>query len=120
MACVYALVEAVRRLLAGGNDMVYGLGVLYGAIATVGCFAVAALMERASREARSDLVRVESRTWFVDGLLSAAVFTGFMIAWLLEQSAWAHWAPLVDPILLIVIVTPGTADTGGYPAGQSA
>ncbi len=104
VACVYALTEAVRRLLAGGNAMEYGLGVLYGLMASLGCFAVAFLMHRASRRHRSDLVRVESRTWFVDGLLSAAVLLGFAIAWWLEQSPWARFAPLVDPILLISIV----------------
>lgn len=104
VACVYALTEAVKRLLAGGTEAAYGLAVLYGALATVGCFTVAALMHRVSRQHRSDLVEVESRTWFVDGLLSAAVLLGFLGAWYLEHSPWAEWAPLVDPVLLIAIV----------------
>lgn len=104
VACVYAATEALGRLLAGGNEAEYGLAVVYGALATGGCLAVAALMQRSSRKHRSDLVRVESRTWFVDGLLSAAVLVGFALAWWLEQSAWARYAPLVDPLLLIGIV----------------
>ncbi|TXS93604.1 cation diffusion facilitator family transporter [Parahaliea aestuarii] len=104
VACVYALTEAAKRLLAGGTEAAYGLAVLYGAIATLGCFTVSVLMHRVSRQYRSDLVQVESRTWFVDGLLSAAVFLGFLGAWYLENSPWAEWAPLVDPILLIAIV----------------
>ncbi|TXS95771.1 cation diffusion facilitator family transporter [Parahaliea maris] len=104
VACVYALTEAVKRLLAGGTEAAYGLAVLYGALATVGCFTVAALMYRVSRQHRSDLVEVESRTWFVDGMLSGAVLLGFLGAWYLEHSPWAEWAPLVDPVLLIAIV----------------
>lgn len=104
VACVYALTEAVKRLLAGGNEADYGLAVLYGVLATLGCFAVAALMYRSSRQHRSDLVEVESKTWFVDGLLSAAVLLGFSLAWWLEQSPWSEYAPLVDPLLLIAIV----------------
>lgn len=104
VACTWACVEAVKRLMLGGNPAEYGLATVYGAAATVGCLLVAWLMARAGRQTRSDLVAVESRTWLVDGLLSAAVFAGFLFAWLLEGSSWAHYAPVVDPLLLIAIV----------------
>jgi cation diffusion facilitator family transporter len=102
--CVFALVGAVNRLLAGGNPAEYGIAVIYGVIATAGCFTVAWLMYRSSQDYRSDLVQVEAKTWFVDGLLSASVLIGFIVAWLVQQSSWAHLAPLVDPLLLIVLV----------------
>lgn len=105
VACVYAAVEATKRLLAGGNPAEYGLAVFYGAASTLGCFTVAWMMSRASRQSRSDLVAVESKTWLMDGLLSCAVFVGFLGAWWLERSPWPEYAPLVDPILLISIVT---------------
>ena len=104
VTCVFALVEAVNRLMAGGNPAAYGWAMVYGAFATSGCFIVAWLMYRSSRDHRSDLVSVEAKTWFVDGLLSGSVLLGFITAWLLEQSDSAHLAPLVDPILLITIV----------------
>lgn len=104
VTCVFALVEAVNRLLTGGNPAAYGWAVVYGVFATSGCFTVAWLMYRGSRDHRSDLVAVEAKTWFVDGLLSGSVLLGFITAWLLEQSGSGHWAPLVDPILLITIV----------------
>lgn len=104
VVCVYAGVEATRRLIAGGNPAEYGLAVFYGAASTVGCFTVAWLMARASKETRSDLVAVEAKTCLMDGLLSSAVFVGFLGAWWLEHSSWPHYAPLVDPVLLITIV----------------
>jgi cation diffusion facilitator family transporter len=104
IACTYAVIEATKRLMAGGNPAEYGLAMVYGGVATLGCLAVAWLMARVGRQSRSDLVAVEARTWLVDGLLSAAVFVGFLVAWLLERSAWAHYAPVVDPVLLIGIV----------------
>lgn len=104
VACTWACIEAIKRLMLGGNPAEYGLATLYGAAATIGCLLVAWLMARAGRQTRSDLVAVESRTWLVDGLLSAAVFAGFFCAWLLDGSAWAHYAPVVDPLLLIAIV----------------
>ena len=104
VACTWACVEAIKRLMLGGNPAEYGLATIYGAIATAGCLLVAFLMVRAGRQTRSGLVAVESQTWLVDGLLSAAVFAGFLLAWWLEDSAWAHYAPVVDPLLLIAIV----------------
>ena len=105
VACVYAAVEAIKRLLAGGNPAEYGLAVFYGAASTLGCFTVAWMMSRASKQNRSDLVAVECKTWLMDGLLSCAVFFGFLGAWWLGRSPWPGYAPLVDPILLITIVT---------------
>jgi len=101
---IFALTGAVNRLLAGGNQTEYGLAVIYGLIATTGCFIIAWILHRNAEKAQSDLVRVEGKTWLVDGLLSASVLAGFVIAWLLSHSGWSQYAPLVDPMLLILIV----------------
>ena len=104
VTCVFALTGAVNRLLAGGNQAEYGLAIVYGVISTTGCFYIAWRMRRSSMDYRSDLVGVEAKTWFVDGLLSFAVLLGFIVAWSLELSGLGHYAPLVDPLLLITLV----------------
>lgn len=104
VTCVFALVSAVNRLLAGGNHAEYGIAVIYGAVATVGCFSVAWLMYRSGQDYRSDLVQVEAKTWLVDGILSGSILLGFVAAWWLEDSQWSQFAPLVDPVLLIALV----------------
>ena len=104
VTCVFAMVGAVNRLLAGGNPAEYGLAVVYGVLATAGCFTVAWLLHRSSKDYRSDLVQVEVKTWIVDGLLSGSVLLGFLAAWWLDGSPWSHLAPLVDPALLITLV----------------
>lgn len=104
VACIYAGVEALKRLLAGGTEAEYGWAVIYGVIATSGCFLVAALMRRIGRDTRSVLVSVEAKYWFIDGLLSASVLLGFSIAWVMSQSSYYAFAPYVDPFLLIIIV----------------
>lgn len=104
VVCVYAATEAVQRLLSGGTEAAYGWAVVYGFAATAGCMSVAMLLRRYGRDARSELVNVESKAWLVDGLLSASVLLGFLFAWALSQSAYSHWAPYVDPLLLILII----------------
>lgn len=104
VVCVYAAVEALRRFLAGGTEAEYGWAVVYGVLATTGCFIVAALLKKYGRDSRSELVNVESQAWLVDGMLSASVLLGFLFAWSLSKSSYAHFAPYVDPLLLIIIV----------------
>ena len=104
VVCVYAAVEALQRFLTGGTEAEYGWAVVYGVLATSGCFIVALLLRKYGRDCRSDLVNVESKAWFVDALLSASVLLGFIFAWSISKSSYAHYAPYVDPLLLMVIV----------------
>ncbi len=105
IACVYAGVEALQRLLTGGTEAEYGWAIVYGVLATVGCFVVAGILKKMGRDARSGLLSVEAKTWFVDGLLSCSVLLGFIAAWIISQTAYAEYAPYVDPILLIILVS---------------
>lgn len=104
VACVYAGVEAIKRLLAGGTEAEYGWAVVYGVMATLGCFIVAALMHKAGRDTQSVLVSVEAKYWFIDGMLSASVLLGFMFAWWLSQGGYSQYASYIDPLLLTFLV----------------
>ncbi|WP_414828530.1 cation diffusion facilitator family transporter [Alteromonas sp. H39] len=101
--CLYAVVSSVQSLFSGGNVSEYGYAIVYGIIATIGCFTASFYMRINSKALRSDLVAVDAHTWFVDGVLSASILVGFAIAYGLQQSEFAHLAPYVDPLLLIVL-----------------
>lgn len=103
ITCIYAVVGAINRLFAGGNTALYELATIYGLISTVGCFAVSWIMYYRSKHYHSDLVKVDAKTWLVDGVLSAAILTGFLTAWWLANSPWPHLAPIVDPLILITL-----------------
>ncbi|WP_371195996.1 cation diffusion facilitator family transporter [Glaciecola sp. SC05] len=103
VTCLYAVFSSISSMLQGGNSAEYGLAMIYGVFATIGCFAISAYMKHRGKTLRSDLVGVDARTWFVDGVLSASILLGFAIAYLLEQSDFAVYSPYVDPILLIVL-----------------
>ncbi|MCR8922000.1 cation diffusion facilitator family transporter [Dasania sp. GY-MA-18] len=104
VACVYAGVEALMRLLAGGTEAEYGWAVVYGVLSTVGCFVVAGSLKKMGRDTRSGLLAVEAKTWFVDGLFSLSVLLGFIVAWVINQTEYADLAPYVDPLLLMILV----------------
>jgi len=40
----------------------------------------------------------------IDGVLSGVVALVFVAALLLDRSAYAHWVPYIDPVLVIVVV----------------
>jgi cation diffusion facilitator family transporter len=104
IACVYAGVAAIMRLLDGGTEAEYGWAVVYGVISSVGCFIVAGVLKKMGRDTRSGLLAVESKTWFVDGLFSFSVLLGFIGAWIINQTEYASLAPYVDPLLLAILV----------------
>ena len=101
--CLYAVVSSIASLAKGGNAAVYDKAMIYGVFATVGCFAISALMKIRGKSLRSDLVSVDAHTWFIDGVLSAAILFGFAIAYGMQQYGFAEYAPYVDPVLLIVL-----------------
>jgi cation diffusion facilitator family transporter len=103
--CLYAVVGSINSLMMGGNSAEYGLAMIYGAIATISCFAVSGYMKHQSGSLRSDLVGVDAHTWFVDGVLSASILLGFGLAFFIEKTSFALYAPFIDPVLLIFLGT---------------
>ena len=102
-SCLYAVVDSINSLMSGGNNAEYGIAMLYGVFATVGCFSVSAYMKIRGKTLRSDLVSVDAHTWFVDGALSASILLGFAVAYAMQLYGYAAYASYVDPILLIIL-----------------
>lgn len=101
--CIYAVFGAINQLINGGNPTKYGIAAIYGFISTIGCFLVSWVMFKRSKKINSDLVRVDAKTWLVDGVLSGAILIGFLTAWWLVNSPWPQWAQIVDPVILVVL-----------------
>jgi len=101
LACVYAIINAVKDLTSGGHDVAFGYGAIWVAIQAVVGAALAFFMGRLSRRLKSALLSLDSRSWMVSSALSLAVLVGFVIAWLIRDSAVRHWIPYVDSIVLL-------------------
>lgn len=102
--CVFAATGSIYRLMLGGTEADYGIGIYYGVLATTVCFGVEIYMRRANGAINSGLIKVEAQSWFMDGLLSVAVLIGFIVASLLAKSSWQEYAPLADPVIVIMLV----------------
>jgi predicted Co/Zn/Cd cation transporter (cation efflux family) len=102
-ACIYAGIDAIEGLLHGGHAIEFGTAIAWAAILGVVGFAMAAIMRRKSRKLGSALLAMDARTWLVSATLSFALLGGFGLAIAMEGTRFAHWIPLVDPAVLLVV-----------------
>lgn len=102
-ACVLAIFSAVQSLMSGGNPLKFGFAVIYGVLASSGCFAMGFYMKYKAKKTISGLLQADAAEWLVDGLISFAVLVGFVVGFVLEQTRWHDITPFVDPLLLILI-----------------
>ncbi|GAA5186916.1 cation diffusion facilitator family transporter [Ferrimonas gelatinilytica] len=101
--CLYGLTNAVLDLMAGAkgaHNSVAGIG--YGVLTALICLCSYAYIRVKGRKL-PDLVQAESEQWLIDTVFSVLVMVAFGISFLLEQTAFAHWAPYVDPITVILV-----------------
>ncbi|WP_157015623.1 cation diffusion facilitator family transporter [Mesorhizobium xinjiangense] len=104
LACLYAAVNAIAGLLAGGHDVAYGFGAIWAGLLCAISLLMAAYIRRHARALGSPLLALDARSWLVSGFLSLALLVGFLIAVALGQSGTAaHWVPYVDSIVLLAI-----------------
>jgi cation diffusion facilitator family transporter len=101
LACIYAVINAIKDLTSGGHDVSYGFGAIWaGMLCAVGG-AMALYMSRKARLLTSSLLSLDARSWMVSGALSFAVLVGFVIATAIRGTAFGGWVPYVDSLVLL-------------------
>ncbi|MEH3106894.1 MAG: cation transporter [Sphingomonas fennica] len=108
-AAIYAGLDAVRAILAGGLTLALDLAMAYAGLATAIDLAMAIWTTRANRTIRSDLVALDARAWAMSAALSGALFVAFVIGAGLPGTRHAWLLPYVDPgalLLICLVVAP--------------
>ncbi|MDQ7984487.1 cation transporter [Pseudomonas sp. G34] len=100
---LYALINALGSLLAGGKSLDFGFAIIYALVATIACFSLAALEFRANRAIRSDFVALDAKAWVMSGSISLALLIAFLLGELSASTEYAWLAPYVDPAVLAII-----------------
>lgn len=100
MTCLFAFITGVKGILHGGREIVLEHALIYAVLSTVCCFAIYFTETYIARSEQSELVRVDSQEWLVDGILSAAILVGFLLVILLDKFGYSRWNAYVDPILV--------------------
>ena len=102
--CVVAAASGIEALASGGRELQAGIAVIYGAIAMISCAVLAVVFRRAAKRTNSVLVTVDAESWYIDTLMSAAVFLAFSVGYFIQGTDFAQYSNYVDPALVLLIV----------------
>ena len=100
--CAYAFINGLKGIWAGGDSIPFGPGALFvGTLA-----AVSAIMyfyiSRSARGLESEFLKIDARSWLMGAVLSFSLCLSFLIGFTLRVTPFAHLAPFVDPLVLMV------------------
>lgn len=98
-----SIYSAVIALLNGGRPVDTSIATLFGFVSTLACGYVWWSIHQKSKHYSSGLIEAEAKQWKMDTLLSFVVMTGFIAAWLISKSPWAHLSVYADPTMMLLM-----------------
>jgi len=101
--CVYAFVNGVEGLRAGGDEVDAGSVVWFGALTAVVSSAIGGYEMRVARLTGSQLVRNDGREWLLDAAFSLVTLVGFAVLFVLPEPQRGLWAQYADSVLVMVL-----------------
>ena len=101
--CLYSLVGAVKAIISGGNNLEFGLAIIYSIVSVVGCGAISLYMQMKSKALSSELIKAECTQWFMDTALSTAVLVGFIIAIAIANTKLNFLNAYIDPAMTVAV-----------------
>ena len=103
VAAVYALLNAVGVILAGGRPLSFDLAMVYAGASTVLNVFMTIYITRRNRTIGSALVALDAKAWLMSAALGAALFIAFLVGHAVQGTRHAWLGPYVDPVALVVI-----------------
>jgi predicted Co/Zn/Cd cation transporter (cation efflux family) len=97
---VYAAVEALATIRAGGSDFAAGSGIVFGVITTAA--SIATWMWLRSTADGSDLLATETAAWRVSSFRGLGMVVGFTLMALLVRADRVAIARYVDPAMVLI------------------
>jgi cation diffusion facilitator family transporter len=101
--CIYAFINGVEGLRAGGDSVSPMSVVWFGTLSGVICLAVGAYEWSMARRTGSQLLRNDAREWLIDAAFSLVTLAGFALVWLLEEPWRTWWARHADSALVALL-----------------
>lgn len=101
--CLYSLIEAIKTLINGGNNLKFGLALIYSVVSVLGCGIISFYIKQKEKKINSELIKAECTQWFMDTALSTAVLVGFIIAMILTRTKLSFFNPYIDPFMTIIV-----------------
>lgn len=99
----FSLFSAVTALMTGGREVDASIATIFGVVNVIGCGYAWWFMAKKSRRFSSGLIEAEKKQWQMDTFLSVAVTVGFIAAWLVSLTPYAHYAVYADPMMMVLM-----------------
>jgi predicted Co/Zn/Cd cation transporter (cation efflux family) len=90
-------------MFTGGRPVDTTVATLFGLFNVMGCAYAWWYIARKNKQMNANLIEAETKQWQMDTLLSVAVMAGFISAWAMEFSPWAHLSVYADPMMMILM-----------------
>jgi cation diffusion facilitator family transporter len=103
VACIYAVVGAIKTLSSGGQAVEYGRAAMWAGVLCVIGLAMTLFIFRRARQLRSPMLTVDARSWAMSALLSLSLLIGFAIGAAITRTRYQGWIPYVDSIVLLCL-----------------
>lgn len=102
-AAIYALINAVESLIAGGRELVFGHAIIYAAVTVVAAIGMAIFDIRANHTIRSNFLALDARAWLMSAALTAALLVAFIFGYLIQGTNLEWVSPYIDPAVLALV-----------------
>lgn len=100
LICLYALLNGIERIRAGGNAVSAEGVVVFGLLSGTVSLALWYHERKVARRINSALVEADAREWLIDFGFSMVTLLGFAVLPLLAEPARGVWALYADPVLV--------------------
>ena len=102
-AAVYAFINAVGSLMAGGRPLQFGQAIAYAAVTVLISLAMAWYGHRANRRLRSDFIAMDVKGWLMSAAITAALLVAFAMGLAIQGTALEWMSPYIDPAVLALV-----------------
>jgi len=101
--CLYALINGIEGLRAGGDEVDAASVVWFGGLTAVVSLAIGGYELHVARRTGSQLVRNDGREWLIDAAFSLVTLAGFAALFVLPEPQRTLWARYADSVLVMVL-----------------
>ncbi|WP_374509390.1 cation diffusion facilitator family transporter [Aeromonas jandaei] len=108
LLCLAALYNGLTTLFEGGREIDLGHALIYAVVSTFFCAILYRIEAQVAEQVDSELVRVDSKEWLVDTLLSATLLIGFVVAICLDAIGYGQYNRYIDPVLVSLLALCAT------------
>ncbi|TIL32520.1 cation transporter [Mesorhizobium sp.] len=99
----YALINGVITILHGGNELRFGIAIVYAVITLAVCLAMALIGTRVNRSLQSDFIALDVKAWIMSAGITSALLIAFLIGQAVGGTPLAWISPYVDPVVLALV-----------------